>query len=110
MFDEARRVHEDHAVADQYLAYIYASAGQRDEAIRVLGQLTQESMKSELPTIAIALPYVALGEHAQAFQWLDKAYEDRTWDLPYVNVDPAYDPLRDDPRFQDLLRRMNFPD
>ena len=54
--------------------------------------------------------YVALGEKDQAFEWLEKAYEDRSIGGPFVMIkaDPIYDPLRSDPRLADLLRRMNL--
>ena len=51
-----------------------------------------------------------LGDKDQAFQWLEKAFEERdtAW-FPMIKVSPMSDPLRSDPRFQDLMRRMNFP-
>jgi serine/threonine-protein kinase len=59
-----------------------------------------------VPLRDFALAYGALGEMDQAFEWLEKAFEE--YELGYLKVDPYYDPLRDDPRFQDLLRRMNL--
>jgi hypothetical protein len=52
--------------------------------------------------------HVSLGEHEQAFAWLEKAYAERDSYLPLINVDPFFDPLRPDPRFHDLLRRMRL--
>ena len=49
-------------------------------------------------------------EKEQAVDWLEKAYEERNWYLVFINVDPTFDPLRDNPRFQQLLRRMKFPE
>ncbi len=46
----------------------------------------------------------------QAFAWLEKAYQERSRPMAYLRAEPALDPLRSDPRFQDLLRRMNFPE
>jgi hypothetical protein len=57
----------------------------------------------------IALIYMGLREKDKAFEWLEKAYEDRDTHMANVKVDPWLDPLRSDPRFQNLLRRMNFP-
>ncbi len=56
------------------------------------------------------LIYTGLGEHEQALKWLERAYQDRSGWMPFLQVEPRLDPLRDDPRFQDLLRRMNFPE
>ena len=62
----------------------------------------------------LAYIYAALGEKDQAFTWLEKAYDERCVHLlidpvPHVRIRALWDPLRSDPRFQDLLRRMNFP-
>jgi hypothetical protein len=58
----------------------------------------------------MALVHTALGGHKEAFEWLERAQQEHTWQVCYLKVDPAVDPLRDDSRFQDLLRRMNFPE
>jgi hypothetical protein len=57
----------------------------------------------------MALTYAALGDADQAFGRLEKAYEDREIEIIFLKVFPPNDSLRSDPRFQDLLRRMNFP-
>ncbi len=54
--------------------------------------------------------YAELGEADAAFDWLEKAYERRSLPLTWVQVNPASDPLRSDPRFDDLLRRIGFPE
>jgi hypothetical protein len=54
----------------------------------------------------LARIYVGLGKKDKAFEWLEKGYEDRS--IGAIKVEPAYDPLRSDPRFADLLRRMNL--
>jgi TolB-like protein/DNA-binding winged helix-turn-helix (wHTH) protein len=92
-------------VAD--LARVYAVAGNRAAANRLLKEV---SSRSYVPKYGVALAHIALGEHEQAFAWLEKAVEDRSPNLPWLKVDPRVDPLRSDPRFQDLLRRMNFPE
>jgi tetratricopeptide (TPR) repeat protein len=58
--------------------------------------------------VNIAIKYMFAGDKARAIDWLEKAYEDRDPNLPYLGK-PIWDPVRDDPRFQDLLRRMNLP-
>jgi hypothetical protein len=54
--------------------------------------------------------YGQLGDKDQAFVWLEKAYEKHDGRMFLLKVDPAMDPLRDDPRYDDLVRRMNFPE
>jgi hypothetical protein len=58
--------------------------------------------------VDIAIKYICAGDKARAIDWLEKAYEDRDPNLPYLGK-PVWDTARDDPRFQDLLRRMNLP-
>jgi len=60
------------------------------------------------PAYQIAAIYIALGEVQQAFSWLEKAYEQRSSFLRWLKVDPRFDPVRSDPRFLDLLRRVGL--
>ena len=55
-----------------------------------------------------AVVYVGLGDKDQAFAWLDKAYQDRSFWLIWLKFEPRFDSVRDDPRFQDLLRRIGL--
>ena len=61
-----------------------------------------------IPSTEFADLYSQLGEKDQAFEWLEKAYKEREGGLMFLKVNLDWDPLRDDPRFQDLLRRMNL--
>jgi hypothetical protein len=58
----------------------------------------------------IAKRYLSAGDYDRAIDWLEKAYEVHHPGLPYVGFHPIYDPLRADPRFQELVRRMKFPE
>jgi TolB-like protein/tetratricopeptide (TPR) repeat protein len=93
-----------------HLGNAYARAGRMREARECLRQL-KEGMKKQarLGTYEVALIYAGLGEKDEAFEWLERAYEERDKGLLSLRVDPPLDPLRSDPRFQALLRRMNFP-
>ena len=57
----------------------------------------------------MAVLYIGLGEKDPAFSFLNKAVQDRAGLLVYINVDPFFDPLRSDPRFAEILRRVHIP-
>jgi len=73
-----------------------------------LDYLKEKSNQEYVSPRSIAVIHGKLGEMDQAFEWLERAYEERDGILVYLNAAPFFDPLRDDPRFQDLLRRMNL--
>ena len=75
----------------------------------MLPRLARLSERKHVVADHIAGIYTALGDRDSAFAWLNRAYADRSSDLVYLRVDPTFNRLRSDPRFQDLLRRMNFP-
>jgi serine/threonine protein kinase/Tfp pilus assembly protein PilF len=92
------------------LAYVRARLGQPNEARQILQQLAQASKERYTPALAFAVAHLGLGEHDQALSWLEKAYEERFNRLAYLRREAIWDPLRQDPRFQDLLRRINLPE
>ena len=69
-------------------------------------QLKKASKKGYVSPKYFALTYLQLGEKDRAFEWLEKSYQERGEVLLYLKVDPRFDPLRSDPRFADLLRRV----
>jgi serine/threonine-protein kinase len=89
--------------------YTYAKSGQRQKAERVLKRWEEAEKTKYVMNYWIAATYAALGDKDAAFAELEKAYQARDWHLPRLKVDPFLDPLRDDLRFTDLIRRMNFP-
>ena len=91
------------------LAGSYASAGKRDEATRILEQLKKISKRRYVPAYWLALVYAALKHTDEAFNWLNKAYSERSARLAFAKIDPRLDYLRSDTRFNDLLHRMKFP-
>ena len=91
------------------LGHAYALSGERDKAQHALDELREVSKNRYITPYLIAVVYVGLGNKDQAFVWLDKAYQDRSFFLIWLKVEPLFDPLRDDPRFQDLVRRVGLP-
>lgn len=92
------------------LGYVRARLGQRDEARKSLQQLAEDAKGRYTPALAFAVVHVGLGENDQALSWLEKAYEERFNRLAYSRREPVWDALRADPRFIDLLRRINLPE
>jgi serine/threonine-protein kinase len=91
------------------LAHAFALAGKRAEAEKLLAELRQRSGSEYVSSYLIAEIYVALGEKEAAFNLLDKAYDERSIDLVLAKVDPRLDPLRDDPRFQEFVKKVGIP-
>lgn len=75
-----------------------------------LDRLKERSSRVHVRALSFAAAYAKLGEKDQAFELLEKAYEQRAHGVVYIKVGQAWDNLRSDPRFGDLLRRMNFPE
>jgi TolB-like protein/Tfp pilus assembly protein PilF len=90
-------------------AQVYAKEGKKDEVHQLLRQIQENPEKHYVQPTAIAGIYALLKEKDQAFQWLEKAYQERSIRLMYLRTDQAYDNLRDDPRFKDLVRRVGLP-
>ena len=92
------------------LGHVQARLGQRDEARKILQQLSQTSRDRYVPALAFAIVHLGLGEHDVALDWLEKAYAERFNRLAYLRREPIWHPVRENPRFQDLLRRINLPE
>jgi serine/threonine-protein kinase len=99
----------EQAPGDRYapplLAFIHASSGNRDEALRVLEDA--EARGVHVPLKEIASVYGALGELDRAFEYLDRAYEEEPADFFYIKDDRSFVPLHDDPRWDELLRKLD---
>jgi adenylate cyclase len=90
------------------LAHAYASAGQLSPAREILDRLLERARTRYLPSYWIALVYAGLGEVEEALTWLEKAYEERSSWLVWIDVEPRFDRLRAHPRFVSLLQRMRL--
>jgi serine/threonine protein kinase/TolB-like protein/Flp pilus assembly protein TadD len=91
------------------LAYIYALAGRRYEAIKILSDLRTRSKREFVSPDVFAQIYTGLGNKDQAIAWLEKGYERRSDFAGLLKVLPELDPLRSDPRFEALVRRVGLP-
>jgi tetratricopeptide (TPR) repeat protein len=99
---------EGNTSAIALLGNVYALAGRHEEARKLLGQLEVLSKQKYVPPFFIAAIYIGLGEKDRAFEWLEKAYQEHHPHLVNLKVQPVFDPIRSDPRFADLLRRMGL--
>ena len=108
-FETAGRLAPDEPDPIALRGYASGLAGRRAEAEKALAQIAALSKRRYVSAFPIAWVYVGLGNKDRTFEWLEKAYEERASRLVYLKAEPAFDPLRSDPRFVDLLRRMKFP-
>jgi tetratricopeptide (TPR) repeat protein len=91
------------------LAHAYALAGRQTDAKRVLDQLQERAKKHYVSPFFLATVFVGLNENERALDSLDAAYAHHDWVLLWVNAGHSLDPLRSQPRFVDLLQRLNLP-
>src|SRR6476620_6055729 len=93
------------------LGQAYARVGQRDDALRILAQLSQIAARRYVPSYSFALLHMALGEKDKAIECLERSYQEGAGlDLIFLKVDPMLDPLQKEPRFQALVRKIFVPE
>jgi TolB-like protein/Tfp pilus assembly protein PilF len=107
-FEKAEKISGGSVLSLLGKAYAYALAGKRDEALKGLESLVKRSNETYVPPYFLAMVELALGEKDKAFDYLEKSYADRDSELIQLKVDPQLDLLRDDPRFEALLGKMNL--
>src|ERR1043166_2773219 len=91
------------------LGHAYAKQGQRAEAEKQIALLHELAKTRYIRPFYVASIYATLGDKDKALAELEKSFAERDCYLGRISVDPFMDPLRDDPRFKDLLKRMNLP-
>ncbi|TFH27214.1 MAG: hypothetical protein E4H10_04615 [Bacteroidia bacterium] len=106
----AVRYSGDNLYVKSLLGYVYGATGNQGKAQEILNGLLEAAKQAYVPAIAFVNVYIGLGDNDKAILWLEKAYEERSAKLIDLNVNPIFDPLRSDPRFKELVSRMNFPD
>ena len=90
------------------LTQAYAHAGRRADALRLVEELKQRKQKGYVPAGAFVNAYLGLGDNEEALAWLEKAYAEHSNIVQWMKVHPFMDPLREDPRFKDLLHRVGL--
>jgi hypothetical protein len=91
------------------LAGVYGLARRRGEALELIDELKARARQRYVPGSLFAQAYTGLGEKDEAIAWLERAYEEHDQGMVDIKAYPGLDSLRSDPRFQAVLRRMNFP-
>lgn len=99
--------HTPHLVGT--LGYYCAKAGRKDDARKALAELEDMSKHRFVASYWMAAVHVGLGENDEAFTWLEKAYQERSWWLVFLKMDPMMESLHSDPRYADLIRRIGYP-
>jgi hypothetical protein len=92
------------------LGHVYATSGRRTAALQILKDLETRSKSEYVSSLDIATVRLGLGDTDAALALLERAVQAHDGGLVFLAVDPRYDPVRRDPRFQCLLRRIGFPD
>ncbi len=105
---EKARQFDDSVTTLEMLGGTYAAAGHPDKATAVAAELAERSKHRYVCPYEIATIYAGLGNKKSAMEWLRRAVDDRADCAPWMSPDPKVDPLRSDPRFQDLLRRVGL--
>ncbi len=106
--EKAVSVSNGSPAATGVLIRAYAYAGRRGDALRLLAELEKRSKAGYVPAGAFVNAYLGLGENDQAFAWLEQAYKEQSNILQFLKIHPYFDPIRADPRFGDLVRRVGL--
>ena len=104
--DLTKRKHESLA----FLGYAQAKVGKRDEALALIKEIKESSAKDQSDSYFIGTIYAGSGDKDEAFVWLEKSFQERSYSMSGFRKDILLEPLRDDPRYAGLLKRMNLPE
>ncbi|HXH86780.1 MAG TPA: tetratricopeptide repeat protein, partial [Nitrospira sp.] len=110
-FESAVELSKGHPSALGWLGYGYAISGKTAKSREILAKLQQKAKEGYVPPFEVAVACAGLGDKDQAFGYLEKAFQERYFAMPYLSQErfPLWRPLHSDPRYRDILRRMNFP-
>ena len=95
-------------LAAGFLGYCSARTGRKDEALALLRQLEMLPENIPPPAYQMAILHLGLGDDNAVFEWLNRACDTWSWGIHFVKFNPIWDPVRHDPRFESLLKKMNL--
>ena len=90
------------------LGWLNALAGKKDRAKEFLADLEERSKKGYVSHFWTGVIYLCLGELDKAFEWFEKAWDERDGNLLYFTIPPVFDPIRSDPRYKNILKKMGL--
>ncbi|MBI3116590.1 MAG: tetratricopeptide repeat protein, partial [Thaumarchaeota archaeon] len=108
LLERAVDIERSNASVKDDLAYAYGRAGRRKDVERVLAELVEMRKGSQRAAPAIAGVYTTLGDYEKAFEWLERAFAEHSPYVGTIHHDFIFDPIRNDPRFKDMLRRLGL--
>ncbi len=106
---KASALSKDNPTSLAHLGRAYALSGNHDEARKIAEQLQRTARQHYVPAWDMAVLFASMGDADTAFRWLEGSYTKRESQMPFLKVDYRIDPLRADPRFQNMLRRVKLP-
>ena len=98
------------AVSLKVLGYVQGAIGNRNEALAIVREIEDKFAKGEADGRDVAVVYAGLGLNDKVFEWLEKDFQNRSTSLTELRLEAPFVPLRSDPRFKDLLKRMGLPE
>ena len=107
-FQRAHQLEGTFAEPTAMLGHAYALSGKRVEALKIIDQLKELSSHSYVPPYNIAAVYAGLGDNDRTMEWLNRAYAERSFYLPFIKADPHMDALHSDPRFAEFVKRVGL--
>ena len=109
-FRKAIEVSEGAPNAKSHLAYALARSGQREEALKLVDELKRQAALEYISSFHFVVPHIGLGDKDEAFFWLRKGVDEGSISIAQLEIHPWFDDLRSDPRFTELLKRVNPPE
>jgi serine/threonine-protein kinase len=107
-YERLAKAAPDNSLYAGWLAHVYGRAGRISDARTILARLASRPNAHRVAAANIAIGYIGIGDNAAALSWLATAHDEHSQALTYLKIDPVYDPLRGDPRFEDLLRQVGL--